>query len=262
MPPIITLTTDFGTRDTYVGAMKGVVLSICPNAVLVDLTHEIPPQDVRAAAYALAETAPLFPRGTVHLAVVDPGVGSDRRCVAFETAIGFFVGPDNGLFAPCLRVSPPSRAVSLENPAARRANVSATFHGRDVFAPAAAHIANGADMTGFGPILHDWVALELPKPRVEPGHVQGEVIHVDRFGNLVTNLTEEHLPAHLRAVEFGFSEVHALSRTFSDVEHGGLLALIGSTGSVEICVRDGSAAERFGLGRGAKVVVRGDAPGR
>lgn len=255
MGRVITLLTDFGTRDAYVAAMKGVILGICPEATIVDVTHEVPPQDVRAGAFLLAEAAPYFPEGTIHVAVVDPGVGSARRPIAAETARAHLVGPDNGIFQRFLRSAPLCRAVEIANPHYRRPDVSSTFHGRDLFAPAAAHLARGVDLSELGPPVHTLAELELPRPRQAPGLVEGEVIHVDRFGNLITNLESRDLGA-VRAVEVPGAFLSGLSRTYADVEPGALLALIGSGGLLEISVRDGSAAAALGAGRGARVAVR------
>lgn len=256
--PIVTLTTDFGTKDGYVGAMKGVLLSICPELTIVDITHEVPPQDVREGAFCLSEVVPFFPPKTLHIAVVDPGVGSARRGVAIETDHGIFVGPDNGIFSPCLRVTTVRRAVELREPSFRRPEVSRTFHGRDVFAPAAAHLARGVPLTDLGPLVDDLVPLPLREPVLAPGFADGEVVHVDRFGNLVTNIAAGEIPHPVRAVELGFLEIRGITSSYADVEPGSYVALVGSRGFLEIAVRDGSAAARLGLARGAKVVVRSE----
>jgi S-adenosylmethionine hydrolase len=256
---IITLTTDFGTADGYVGAMKGVILSLAVDATLIDISHAVPPQDVRHGARVLATAAPFFPSGTIHVAVVDPGVGSARRGIALQTPRACFVGPDNGLLAPFL----PERTacVALDNPALQRHTVSATFHGRDIFAPAAAHLANGLPVTALGPPVNDPLAPPDPKPRrLAGGRLCAEVVYVDRFGNLVTNvgpLTElgETTIEDMRVIVSG--ESLAVRRTYTDVAPGALLALVGSDGYLEVAVREGSAAERLELGVGAAVEVRG-----
>lgn len=251
---IITLTTDFGTQDGYVAAMKGVILGICPEATLVDISHEIPPQDIRAGAFVLAGAAPYFPAGTIHLAVVDPGVGSDRRPVVVQTARALYVGPDNGLFDRCLRAEGWVGAFELANAAFRRPEVSCTFHGRDVFAPAAAHLARGLDPRDLGPPVRDLVGLEIPDPIDRGDSVEGLVVHVDRFGNLITNLEPRHLPAE-PIVRIEGRAVGGIVRAYADAPPGAPLAIWGSAGTLEISVRDGSACERFGVGRGARVVV-------
>ncbi|MBI3108110.1 MAG: SAM-dependent chlorinase/fluorinase, partial [Candidatus Rokubacteria bacterium] len=190
MPPIVTLTTDFGLRDPFVGVMKGVILGICPEAHLVDLTHDIDPQDILGAQLALESSVPFFPVGTVHLAVVDPGVGSARRALAVQSAGQCFVGPDNGLLSFAFKTTGWT-AVSLTAEHYRRPHVSQTFHGRDVFAPAAAHLARGVRLEHFGSPVLDPVRLDLPAAREEGGALVGEVIAEDRFGNLITSLMAE-----------------------------------------------------------------------
>lgn len=256
---IITLTTDFGTADGYVGAMKGVILSLAVDATLVDISHAVSPHDVRHGARVLGRAAPFFPNGTIHVAVVDPGVGSARRGIALQTPRACFVGPDNGLLAPFL----PERTacVVLDNPALQRHPVSATFHGRDIFAPAAAHLANGLPVTALGSPANDPLALPDPQPRRLPGdRLCAEVVYVDRFGNLVTNVGPltglgETTMGDMRVIVSG--ESLAVRRTYADVAPGALLALVGSAGYLEVAVREGSAAERLGLGVGAAVEVRG-----
>ena len=186
--PLITLLTDFGTRDAYVGSLKGVILSLNPEVRLVDLSHEVDPQDIRAGAFMLAEAAAYFPPGTIHLAVVDPGVGSRRRALAARCRGHYWVGPDNGLFHLIFNRAPDLAMVSLENPAYFRPRVSATFHGRDIFAPVAAHLSLGVDLDDFGPRVTDPVSLAFPEPEFGPETIQGEIISVDRFGNLISNI--------------------------------------------------------------------------
>jgi S-adenosylmethionine hydrolase len=260
--PIITLTTDFGQTDSYVGAMKGVILDICPQARLVDISHGIRPQSLQQAAYVLATAVPYFPRGTVHLVVVDPGVGSARRPVAVQTERATYVAPDNGLLGLVLDQAPARLAIQLTGARYRLPMVSATFHGRDVFAPAAAYLASGIDPGVMGdPVpLSDLVTLPTLRPRPLPGGVwQGEILNVDHFGNLVTNL---RLPAtdaqHLAsapqfAVVVGGERLAGLSRTFADVEPGELVAYAGSGGYLEIAVREGSAATRLGVDIGDRI---------
>jgi S-adenosylmethionine hydrolase len=255
---IITLTTDFGTGDGYVGAMKGVILSLAPNATLVDISHDVFPQDVRHGARVLATATPFFPDGTIHVAVVDPGVGSVRRGIALQTARAVFVGPDNGLFTPFLheRIA----CVALTNPAIHRHPVSATFHGRDVFAPAAAHLINKLPLGQLGPPVDDPIALPEPKPeRLSDGRLRAEIVHADGFGNLITNVGPLEWNAiregNIRVIVGGLSL--AICRTYADAAPGELLALAGSNGFLEIAVREGSAAERLGLGIGASVEVWG-----
>ncbi len=248
---LITLLTDFGTSDSYVAEVKGVLSSAAPGVALVDVTHAVAPGDVRAAAYLLSRTWHRFPPGTVHLAVVDPGVGTTRAAIALSAGGHAFVGPDNGLFTFVLD-HPAARIVSLPTPS----EASATFHGRDLFAPAAAALATGATIASLGASLTDPPArLVYSEPHYEGKSVVGEVLYVDRFGTLVTNLTTELVPSYA-SVEVEGLEVGPLRRTFGDVSTGGLLAYVGSGGQVEIAVRDGSAARRLGMGVGGRVRAR------
>jgi len=259
--PIITLTTDFGMRDPWVGIMKGVILGICPAARLVDLAHDIGAQDVLEGALCLEAAASFFPTGTIHLAVVDPGVGSSRRPMALRSAGQCFVGPDNGLFSLVLeRAGGRVEAVELTAAEYRLARISRTFHGRDIFAPAAAHLASGVPLERLGRAITDPVRLILHSSRREEGLVAGEVIGADRFGNLFTSVTEEDLagldgPLDL-VVEIGGIRVGAPVAAYSDVRPGAVGAVVGSTGRLEVFVRDGSAQAALGRGRGAPVVVR------
>jgi len=264
-PTFITLTTDFGTRDTYVAQMKGIIATLAPDARVIDVTHEIAPQDVLEAALAIDGIVDAFPPGTVHVAVVDPGVGTDRRAVAIGTAAFTLIGPDNGLFAPALQRYPGYAAVALDPARLPPRPVSATFHGRDLFAPAAARLAAGADLEILGEPLDpdSLVRLDLPSPRVEADHVVAHVLHVDRFGNLITDLTEaawQRCRLNGQRVELrvgdGGAAIHGLGRTFADVAESDPVAYFGSGGRLEIAVRNGSAAERFAAGRGARVILR------
>lgn len=245
---IITLLTDFGTRDSYLGEVRGVLLTRAPDAVLVDLTHDISPGDIASGAYVLDRCRRQFPAGTVHLAVVDPGVGTARAALAVKAHDQFFVGPDNGLFT---RIFHDAAVQAVVLPPSEGA--SATFHGRDIFAPAAAALATGRAFHTLGePLSALPQRINIPEPALEVGGVRGEVIYVDRFGTLVTNLSADLLPREAR-VRIGDLGIGPLRRTFGEVPSGVLLALIGSGGTVEIAVRDGSAAGRLGAGVGAVV---------
>lgn len=249
--PIITLLTDYGTSDSYVAEVKGVLLSLAPGVTLVDITHEIAPGDVAAAGYILARAWSRFPAGTVHFAVVDPGVGTPRAALAMRTREQGFVGPDNGIFGGVLRGAE-VEAVQLAVPD----GASATFHGRDLFAPAAASLARGEPLESLGqPYAAIPRRLSGTAPHYEGKVVVGEVIYVDRYGNLVTNLTSEFVP-HYAVLEAESLTIGPLRSTFGDVDKGGLLAYIGSGGTVEIAVRDGSASRRLGLGVGGRVKAR------
>jgi len=242
---IITLLTDFGTADSYVAEMKGVLLSRAPDVALVDVSHQIPPGDIRAGQYVLGRAWRHFPAGTVHLAVVDPGVGTPRRALAVEAAGHRFVAPDNGLlsFLPA-----DARFVSLPVPA----GAAPTFHGRDVFAPAAAALAVGAPLEGLGSPITNAIRSPLPAPHHDGTAVIGEVLYVDRFGTLVSNIPAAAVEPGVR-IRIAGTDVGSLRRTFGDVERGTLLAIAGSGGTVEIAVRDGSAARLLGVGVGAEV---------
>ena len=248
MRPIVTLLTDFGTADGYVAEMKGVLISGNPEATIIDVAHDVAPQDVEGARLAVARYWRRYPAGTVHLVVVDPGVGTDRAAIAVESDGRFLVGPDSGVLSPAL-LTADARVVRLPIPRA----ASPTFHGRDVFAPAAARLASRAPLESLGVPVSSPVIRRTPEPRrLADGAIAGEVIHVDRFGNAVTNLLAPHggiVEVSGRALE--------LVRTYADVPPGGFLALVGSSGLVEIARRDGHAASALGLGRGTAVVLRG-----
>ncbi|MGH7548090.1 MAG: SAM hydrolase/SAM-dependent halogenase family protein [Gemmatimonadales bacterium] len=242
---MITLLTDFGTADSYVGEVKGVLLSRVHGAQLVDITHQAPPGDIRAGQYILSRVWHRFPQGAVHLVVIDPGVGTERRALAAEAEGHYFVAPDNGLLS-CLPAT--ARFVSLPIPP----GAAPTFHARDVFAPAATQLAHGASLTHLGQPITDPYRSPLPAPHHDGGAVVGEVIYVDRFGTLVSNIPGELVAPGVR-VKVGGTEVGTLGRTFGDVVRGQLVALVGSGGTVEIAVRDGSAARLLGVGVGAEV---------
>ena len=247
MRPVVTLLTDFGTADGYVAEMKGVILTRAPDATLVDVTHDVVPQDVEAGRLALARYWRRFPARTVHLAIIDPGVGSPRVALAVESDERFLVGPDNGVLSPALLVGG-ARAVSLPIPA----GASPTFHGRDGFAPAAAELALGATLDAVGSPVLDFVVRRTPEPRrLADGSVEGQVITIDRFGNAITNVLG--LRAH--SVEVNGTHLPLL-RAYADVPEGEAVALVGSTGLIEIAVRNGSGAEALGLERGSVIVVR------
>ncbi len=249
--PIITLLTDFGTADHYVAEVKGVLLSRVPGVTLVDVTHGIAPGDVRSAAYILGRTWHRFPPSTIHMAVVDPGVGTSRGALAIAAHEHCFVGPDNGVFTPVLHDTA-VEAVVLPTPE----NASPTFHGRDLFAPAAAALAGGVSLQSLGESFAGIPErLAYTEPHYEGKTVVGEVVYIDRFGSLVTNLTTELVPAYA-TLEIEDLDLGPLRRTYNDVTAGGLLAYVGSGGAIEIAVRNGSAARRLGVGVGGRVRAR------
>ena len=246
MTRIITLLTDFGTADGYVGEMKGVLCTAAAGVSLVDVAHDLSPQDVDGARLALARYWQRFPPGTVHIAVIDPGVGSERAALAVESEGRYLVGPDNGVLSPAL-LHAGMRCVSLPVPS----GAAPTFHGRDVFAPAAAELARGAALHALGESLANPVVRRTPEAtRREDGTIAGVVITIDRFGNAVTNLMAR------RGGVLSVGEHRLpLSRSYSDVASGALVALVGSSGLVEIARRDGSAAAQLGLTRGSEVLL-------
>jgi S-adenosyl-L-methionine hydrolase (adenosine-forming) len=258
--PLITLLTDFGTRDAYVGSLKGVILSLNPEARLVDLSHEVDPQDIRAGAFLLAEAAAYFPPETIHLAVVDPGVGSRRRGLAARCRGHYWVGPDNGLFHLIFRQSAGLTIVSLENPGYFRPRMSATFHGRDIFAPVAAHLSLGVDLDAFGPRVTDPISLAFPEPEFGPEAIQGEIISVDRFGNLISNIPAAVVASQLGEpgwlLKAGPLSLKGPVRTYADAAPGEFLALAGSHGFVEIACAMDNAARRLQAGVGLAVSIR------
>src|SRR5574341_365844 len=245
MPPLITLLTDFGLADSYVAEVKAVLASQSHSAQLIDVTHFIPPGDLRAGQYVLSRVWHRFPPGTVHLVVIDPGVGTPRRALAAEAAGHYFVAPDNGLLS-CLPEG--ARFLSLPIPP----TAAPTFHARDVFAPVAAQIANGTALTHLGTLITAPHRSPLPAPRHDGTAVVGEVLYVDRFGTLVSNIPGDLVEPGVR-VKAADADVGPLRRAYGDVARGKLVAYVGSGGTVEIAVRDGSAARLLGVGVGAQV---------
>ncbi len=254
---IITLTTDFGTRDWFVGTMKGVILGIAPRAVIVDITHEIPAGDIRAGAFALAAAYRFFPKGTVHVAVVDPGVGSGRKAIAAQTANYLFVGPDNGVLSPALAREKIKSVHRIESTKFFLHPVSHTFHGRDIFAPVAAHLCRGAAIRKLGPKQKDFIRLPWPQPRVKKNRIEGEVVFIDRFGNAITNIenTGRNTP-NRQEVFLGRRRLCPVKAFYQSVRAGQAVAVPGSSGFLEIAVNGRSAAKRFGMKCGDRVSVR------
>jgi hypothetical protein len=263
--PLVALLTDFGSRDHYAGAVKGAVLVACPEATVVDITHELPRHDVAAAAFSLAAAHRAFPSRTVFVAVVDPGVGSDRRALALEAGGYRFVGPDNGIFSLILAEHPAARVREIRNAKLLRPDVSATFHARDVFAPVAGHLARGVPLADVGPVVRDPVVFALEAVRrVGKSEWEAAVVDVDGFGNLTTNLSGQDLAGILKALDGDPTRVVVvvegvvlpLVRTYADVAEGEPCALMGSSGRLEIAVHRDSAARLLGAPRGAPVRLR------
>ena len=264
---LITLLTDFGSRDSYAGVLRGVIAGICPEAAVVDVTHEVPPQDIRAGAFHLLVACPYFPAGSVHLAVVDPGVGSDRRLIAVEAGGHFFVGPDNGLLRwVAERLAGDSwRAVELTEPRywlAPASEVSHTFHGRDIMAPVAAHLAAGVRLERLGSPVGALEGTPLPRPVRDGERLRGEILHVDHFGNAITNIRRAHVsePGGALRVDIGSHSVWGPVESYVGVGVSEPLVIWGSAGFLEVAVREGSAAGALGIGRDDAVLVRGGRP--
>jgi S-adenosylmethionine hydrolase len=275
MSPVITLTTDFGYDDAYVAAVKGAILNINPVATIVDVSHSIKPQDILQAAFVLSAVYRYFPKETVHVAIVDPGVGSDRRGMILKTPSAMFVGPDNGIFSYVIDdlFSAESRSVieqthglteivfktgleaaAITDPRFWRHPVSPTFHGRDVFAPVAAGLSLGISLYEFGEKINSLHVLPVPRPSLDPGgNLVGQVIHIDRFGNLISNIRSNSLPGKNAVIEVGGQRIQGISDYYAQKE--GVMAVVGSSGYLEISLRDGSACDFLGIGEGDEIRV-------
>ncbi len=264
MRPIVALLTDFGSRDPYVGALKGAILAAAPEATVVDIVHGLPPHDIRTGAFALEAAYRAFPAGAAFVAVVDPGVGGGRRELALQAGGYFFVGPDNGLFTLILAAHPDARVHEITNAGLFRHEVSPTFHARDVFGPVAARLAAGMPLDEAGPRIPDPVVFAVPRPRRIDGDWEGEVVYADRFGNLSCSITQADLDAILgtfggdptQLVVLVEGNVLPVVRTYADVAEGEACALVGSSGRLEVAVNRGSAARVLGAAPGAPVRVR------
>ncbi len=253
MNQMIALLTDYGYSDTYIAQLKAVLKQMAPSAELLDITHGVPACDLYSGAYLLSTVVPYLPEGTVIIAVVDPGVGSKRRAVAVRGARHLYVAPDNGLLSLALRIDPPQHAVALDNPRYFLPRVSSTFHGRDIFAPVAAHLVNGTSLEQLGSTIapRTLQVLEDIDPKIHEGHIITHLLHIDRFGNLIFDLHKDEFhrwlpPGRKVRVEFGYKAI-PLKRTFSDVAEGRLVAYFGSSGYLEIAVNGGSAMDLFGF---------------
>ena len=257
---IVTLTTDFGLKDSYAAEMKAAILSICPNAVIVDITHEIEKFNIRMGAYMLASAVPYFPKSSVHVGVVDPSVGTRRRPLVIQTRQGFFVGPDNGLLVLAAEKQGMMHVHELANSRLMSPRVSNTFHGRDIFAPAAAHLLNGVKPAEFGPEIREPAKPEFAKVTRRNDMLVGEVLHVDGFGNIITNITEKEIAqSHVKdtvSVELaGLKLKLNFCKAYGDNRRREALALIGSHGFLEIALNQGSAAEKFKTKPGDSVTI-------
>lgn len=259
---MIVFFTDFGWEGTYVGQMEAVVRSLCPQVPIVHLCHTVHPQDVVEGAFLLTHSYEVFPPGTVFVAVVDPGVGTERVAMAVETPSYTFFAPDNGLLTGILLKNPPSRVVQLTNPQYHRPVVSSTFHGRDIFAPCSAYYLRGVPLTAFGPLYSPQVFLKELKPEVSPTCIRSQVVHIDRFGNLVTPISRDLLYQWLRgkpytALEITLGSLHlqGLHKTYGEVPWGEPLALLGSFDTLEIAINGGNASQSLGVKRGEEVRI-------
>jgi len=258
MSQIITLTTDFGLQDHYVSAMKAVMLGIAPDVRFVDVSHEIPAQDIMAGAWVVKNTAFLYPPGTVHLVVVDPGVGTSRHPIALKIRDQYFVGPDNGIFSLLFKEYE-YEAYKLNNSTYWAQGLSNTFHGRDVFAPVSAHLSTGVSLDEIGEPIDDLVTYHWAVPIADKDGLQGWVVHIDRFGNLITNISDKLIEDHLKRktvkIYVGNTMLNKVVSTFGDVEEGEPAAFIGSSGMLEIGINKGNAARMLSVDKGAQISI-------
>lgn len=257
--PLITLMTDFGAGDHYVGVMKGVILNINPQVQIVDITHAIPPQDVHAAAFLIDSAYRYFPTGTIHVVVVDPGVGSERRAIVCQTEAAYFICPDNGILTHILQNEKYVRTIAVENSAYFLPQVSNTFHGRDIFAPIASHLSRGISIGKLGSPVAQPVQLPIPKPQLTDKAIIGQVIWIDSFGNLVTDISLEILDAledrNSVVICAGGVRIDHLNRSYSESAVGEVLAIVSSFNRLEISINQGNAAQVLGLKRGDTITI-------
>lgn len=271
---LISITTDFGEKDGYVGTMKGVMSAIAPGIPFLDITQTISPQNVAEAAYVLWTALPYFPSDSVHLVVVDPGVGTHRLAIAAHTSMGYLVGPDNGVFSYIWAVAPPDKVVELANPKYQLTGISSTFHGRDIFSPAAAHLAAGVAIEDFGPEVTDPVLLPTPEVIIEKNSISGSILYVDHFGNCITSIgrlvwsdgvlrltpvwgdvKQVSIKATKSRVTVAGMELGPVRHTYGEVGLGEGLALVGSEGMLEIATNHGNGAFELGLSMGDPVII-------
>ncbi len=257
---MITLTSDFGLKDPYVAEMKGVILSLNSKATIVDITHDIEKFNIQMASFILTSAVPYFPQGTVHLAVVDPEVGTIRRAILIESEKSFFVGPDNGILMLAAKSQGIKHVYQLTNPKFMNPKVSDTFHGRDIFAPVAAHLDSGVQPSAFGPEIKDLVQPEFTQIKKKANCVYGEILHVDSFGNIITNITSKDLDKNIaEMVSVELLEVTLklpFSKTYAQAKNKQPIAIIGSHGFLEIAINQGNAAEKFHVKAGDRILVR------
>ncbi len=262
MPGVITLLTDFGISDAFVGIMKGVILGIQPECRIVDLTHHVPPQQILPGALLLRTAVPFFAPGTVHVAVVDPGVGSDRHALIVETEGALLLGPDNGLLSPAAETLGVRRIFAIQNGPYTRASIADTFHGRDVFAPVAGHLARGITPEQCGRQIDSMQKLDMPAPNVQGSWIEGEVVYVDHFGNLITNISSDliaRIPGPSLSITIGTTHIRGLVDNYAAVQVGVPLALVSSWGALELAVRNGNAAQTLAAKPGSRVSIVGGA---
>ena len=257
--PIITLLTDFGTKDHYVASMKGTILNINPQCTLVDITHHVSPHDITEGAFILANAYSSFPKGTIHLSVIDPGVGSSRAPILLVATNYFFVGPDNGLFTLALKKERVKKGIVLNNPKYFLSHMSTTFHGRDLFAPVAAHLSMGVRPEAFGSILDSWVEIDFENPRIKGRALTGKILYIDAFGNLISNIDGQKLFNHVRGDSFvvrvGKRSIQGLKKAYWEGKKNEPMALIGSGGFLEVSVREGNAQKMLKVRKGNKIEI-------
>jgi len=257
--PIITLLTDFGTKDHYVASLKGVILKINPRCRMIDVTHQVTPHDIQEGAFVLANAYSYFPKGTIHLAVVDPGVGGARKPLLLVTPDYYFVGPDNGLFTLVAQREKVKQAVVLTKKKYFLSKVSTTFHGRDIFAPVAARLSLGIKPSALGHKIDSLLCLGFERPFIKEGKLFGEILHVDTFGNLISNIEEGKLSRFIRgrpfAIQVGRRFIHGLKQGYWEGKQGESIALLGSGGFLEISVKEGNAQKILKVKKGDQIVI-------
>lgn len=256
---IITLLTDFGTKDHYVASMKGVILRINPKCNIIDITHQISPQDIEGGALLLAHTFSYFPKGTIHLAIVDPGVGGERKPILLKTENYFFVGPDNGLFTWVSEKEKVDCVIGLTNQKYFLPHITSTFHGRDIFAPVAAHLSLGIRPEAFGKKIHKWVKLDLKKPEQKGERLFGKILLIDHFGNLISNIDRIQFLQFIRGkpfiIKIGGESISKISKSYGESKKGKALALFGSLGFLEIAIGEGNAQKSLKVARGDPIII-------